>query len=66
VAVRIGRVEREFILGTAAKRGSIVDDGEMRFCGIAFMELSARDRAMISLDHYGEEEGVAVGAGAGA
>jgi hypothetical protein len=64
IRLRLGLKDKGIVCsGKVARR---YDEGEMRFCGIAFMDLSAEDRALLSLDLYGEEEELPVGAEAGA
>jgi PilZ domain len=64
IRLRLGLKDRGVVCsGKVARR---YDEGEEKYCGIAFMDLTAQDKAMLSLDLYGEEEGIAVGAGAGA
>ena len=64
IRLRLGLKDRGIVCsGKVARR---YDEGDEKYCGIAFMDLSALDRARLSLDLYGEEEEMTLGAGAGA
>jgi hypothetical protein len=64
IRLRLGLKDKGIVCsGKVARR---YDEGDLRFCGIAFMDLSAQDRALLSLDLYGEEEDEAIVAEAGA
>jgi len=64
IRLRLGLRGRNIVcFGKVARR---YDEGGLRFCGIAFMDLSTADKAQLSACLYGDKEGVEAGLEAGA